>query len=993
MQTFSLFCISLVIVLATGYSDAFTRNDFPEDFLFGAATSAYQWEGAVDEDGRTPSVWDTFSHSNNKGNGDIACDGYHKYKEDVKLMAEMGLESFRFSISWTRLIPNGRGPLNPKGLRFYKNLIKELRSHGIEPHVTLYHYDLPQTLEDEYGGWIDRKVIKDFTAFADVCFREFGDDVKFWTTINEATIFAIASYSEGFAPPGHCSNNEFFNCSTGNSSTEPYIAGHNMLLAHASASKLYRLKYKSKQRGSIGLSIYAFGLTPYTNSKDDEIATERARDFFFGWMLKPLVFGDYPEVMKRILGPRLPVFTEEESEQVKGSSDFVGIIHYMTVYVKNSKPTLSLLPTREDFFADMGAETIYIGNSTFFTWDVMPWGLESVLEYLKHNYNNPPIYILENGNAMKHGSTMEDSESVDYIKGYIGAVLNAIKNGSDTRGYFVWSMIDLYELLSGYEYSYGMYYVNFSDPERKRSPKLSASWYTGFLNGTIDVDPQDIARFQSNFSGSSSLEFYSDAFTRTDFPEDFVFGSATSAYQWEGAADEYGRTPSVWDTFSHSHDIGDGDIACDGYHKYKEDVKLMAEMGLEAFRFSISWTRLIPNGRGPINPKGLRFYKNLIKELRGHGIEPHVTLHHYDFPQSLEDEYGGWINRKIIEDFTAFADVCFREFGEDVKFWTTIDEANVFAIGAYSQGIVGPGHCSSNKYVKCSTGNSSTEPYIAGHNLLLAHASASKLYRLKYKSKQRGSVGLSIFALGFFPYTNSKDDEIATEMAKDFFSGWMLKPLVFGDYPEVMKRNVGLRLPVFTEQESELVKGSSDFVGIIHYTTYSVKNIKPTLSLLPNDISFFTDMGFELIYTGASVSSWKSVPWGFESVLEYVKQSYNNPPIYVLENGFPLEHDTTLQDSERVEYIQDYIGAMLNAIKNGSDTRGYFVWSMIDLFELLAGYETSFGLYYVNFSDPGLKRSPKLSASWYTGFLNGTIDVVPQDVTRFQSNFSGSSSL
>ncbi|KAF3495639.1 hypothetical protein DY000_02056918 [Brassica cretica] len=471
------------------YIDAFTRNDFPEDFLFGSATSAYQWEGAVDEDGRTSSVWDTFCHSSNYlGNGDVACDGYHKYKEDVKLMAEMGLEAFRFSISWTRLIPNGRGPINPKGLLFYKNLIKALRTHGIEPHVTLYHYDLPQTFEDEYGGWINRKIIEDFTAFADVCFREFGDDVKLWTTINEANIFAISSYSEGFAPPGHCSPNSFFNCSTGNSSTEPYLAGHNMLLAHASASKLYKLKYKNKQRGTIGFSIYAFGLTPYSYSKEDEVGTERAKDFLFGWMLKPLVFGDYPDKMKRILGSRLPIFSEEESGLVKGSSDFLGIIHYMTVYVKNSSPTPSLLPSRQNFFTDMGAVTIFMGNSTFF-----------------ESYNNPPIYILENGKPMKHGSTLQDTPRIEYIQAYIGAMLNAIKNGSDTRGYFVWSMIDVYELLSGYIYSYGMYDVNFSDPGLKRSPKLSASWYTGFLNGTVDVGPRAITRLQSNISGSSSF--------------------------------------------------------------------------------------------------------------------------------------------------------------------------------------------------------------------------------------------------------------------------------------------------------------------------------------------------------------------------------------------------------------------------------------------------------------------------------------------------------
>ncbi|CAA7030501.1 unnamed protein product [Microthlaspi erraticum] len=502
MQKCSLFFISLIIILGISYIDAFTRNDFPDDFYFGAATSAYQWEGAADEDGRTPSVWDAFTHFGDKSNGDIACDGYHKYKEDVKLMAEMGLEAFRFSISWTRLIPNGRGPANPKGINFYKNLIKELRSHGIEPHVTLYHYDLPLTLEVEYGGWIDRKIIEDFTAFADVCFREFGDDVKFWTTINEANIFAIGAYTERVVPPGHCSP---INCSTGNSPTEPYIAGHNMLLAHASASKLYRLKYKSKQRGSIGLSIYAFGLSPYTNSKDDEIATERAKDFLYGWMLEPLVFGDYPEVMKGILGLWLPVFTEQESEQVKGSSDFVGIIHYTTVYIRNSSPATSLLPGDSSFFTDMGAEIIDIGNSSISKEISIPWGFESVLEYMKQSYNNPPIYVLENGLGTLHNSTLQDSERVEYIQAYIGAMLNAIKNGSDTRGYFLWSMIDLFELLDGYETSYGLYYVNFSDPGLERSPKLSAYWYTGFLNGTIDVVTQEITQLQRNFSASFSL--------------------------------------------------------------------------------------------------------------------------------------------------------------------------------------------------------------------------------------------------------------------------------------------------------------------------------------------------------------------------------------------------------------------------------------------------------------------------------------------------------
>ncbi|CAA7049787.1 unnamed protein product [Microthlaspi erraticum] len=230
--------IAIFLALASSgrCSSVYSRKDFPRALL--------SWEGAANEDGRKPSVWDTFVHSRNQSNGDIACDGYHKYKEDVQLMVETGLNAFRFSISWSRLIPNGRGHVNPKGLQFYKNFIQQLVNHGIEPHVTLYHDDHPQYLEDEYGGWLNRRMIKDFTAYADVCFREFGNNVKFWTTINEANVFSTGGYNDGSTPPGRCSPP---GCSSGNSSTEPYIVGHNLLLAHASVSRLYKQKYKDIQ--------------------------------------------------------------------------------------------------------------------------------------------------------------------------------------------------------------------------------------------------------------------------------------------------------------------------------------------------------------------------------------------------------------------------------------------------------------------------------------------------------------------------------------------------------------------------------------------------------------------------------------------------------------------------------------------------------------------------------------------------------------------------
>ncbi|KFK37528.1 hypothetical protein AALP_AA4G268700 [Arabis alpina] len=492
-RALSLITIFLLLVSS---SDGYSRNDFPKDFTFGSAISAYQWEGAANEDGRKPSIWDTFVHSRNQDNGDIACDGYHKYKEDVQLIVETGLNAFRFSISWSRLIPNGSGPINPKGLQFYKNFINELVINGIEPHVTLFHYDLPQSLEDEYEGWISRRIIKDFTAYADVCFREFGNHVKFWTTITEANVFTIAGYNDGEQPPGRCSL-PGKNCSLGNSSTEPYLVGHNLLLAHASASRLYKQNYKDTQGGSVGFSFFALG----TSSKDNEIAVERVNDFYIGWMLRPLIFGDYPENMKRSIGSRLPYFTEEESELVKGSSDFVGIIHYLVATVTNIKPNNSGYP---NFYLDLG-----VSVAIHWGYDVAPWAMEGVLEYIKQSYGNPPVYILENGKPLDRGLQLEleDTPRIEFLDAYIGAVLNAVRNGSNTRGYFVWSFMDLYELLIGFEASFGMYYVNFSDPNLKRSPKLSAHWYSAFLKGNNNtfLGSQGITQLQSNFSSSSSL--------------------------------------------------------------------------------------------------------------------------------------------------------------------------------------------------------------------------------------------------------------------------------------------------------------------------------------------------------------------------------------------------------------------------------------------------------------------------------------------------------
>lgn len=483
------------------FAKVYNRHDFPTDFIFGAGTSAYQVEGAAFEDGRKASIFDTFAYSGKylEGNGDVASDTYHKYKKDVELMVETGLDAYRFSISWSRIIPDGRGPVNYKGVEYYNNLINELISHGIQPHATLMHLDTPQVLEDEYGSFINESIIEDFTAYADVCFREFGDRVLYWTTINEANIFILAGYDAGTSPPGRCSSPFGRNCTVGDSTTEPYLVAHNILLAHASVSKLYKEKYQAKQHGFLGFSLYAFHFIPSTNTIEDDIATQRAYDFFIGWFMHPLMYGDYPQIMKINAGSRIPAFTKHQSELVKGSFDFIGLNYYTAMWVTHP----NYMPELRDYISDMAAKWTYYNYSSSSPFDVttfavIPWALQGVLEYFKNVYSNPLIYIYENGQVTEN-KIVKDPSRVEYLQAHIGGVLDAVRNGSNTKGYFVWSFLDAFELVYGYQYSFGLYYVDFINPNRTRSAKLSQRWYSEFLKGK-NVTIDDEGHQQCNIS-------------------------------------------------------------------------------------------------------------------------------------------------------------------------------------------------------------------------------------------------------------------------------------------------------------------------------------------------------------------------------------------------------------------------------------------------------------------------------------------------------------
>lgn len=477
---------------------------------------------------------------------------------------------------------------------------------------------------------------------------------------------------------------------------------------------------------------------------------------------------------------------------------------------------------------------------------------------------------------------------------------------------------------------------------------------------------------------------------RRNFPKGFVFGTASSAYQYEGAVKEDGRGPTVWDTFAHSFgkviDFSNADVAVDQYHRFNEDIQLMADMGLDAYRFSIAWSRIFPNGSGVINQAGIDHYNNLINSLLAKGIQPYVTLYHWDLPQALADKYNGWIDPQIIKDFAHFAETCFEKFGDRVKHWITFNEPHTFAIQGYDVGLQAPGRCSILLRIFCPAGNSATEPYIVAHHTLLSHATVADIYRRKYKAKQRGTIGISFDVMWYEPMTNTSADIDAAQRAQDFQFGWFMDPLFFGDYPSSMRKRVGNRLPKFSAAEAALVKGSLDFVGINHYTTYYAKqNSTNIIGVLLNDtladsgaITLPFNMQGKPIGDKASSIWLYIVPQGMRKLMNYVKQKYGNPPVFITENGMddsnnpfiPLKD--ALNDGKRTKYFHDYLSNLLASIRDdGCDVRGYFVWSLLDNWEWAAGYTSRFGLYFVDYKDK-LKRYPKNSVQWFKTLLNST---------------------
>ncbi|XLR42077.1 hypothetical protein S83_026737 [Arachis hypogaea] len=469
---------------------------------------------------------------------------------------------------------------------------------------------------------------------------------------------------------------------------------------------------------------------------------------------------------------------------------------------------------------------------------------------------------------------------------------------------------------------------------------------------------------------------------RSSFPQDFIFGTASSAYQYEGAAHEGGRGPSIWDTFTHNHpdriaDHSNGDVAVDSYHRYKGDVAMMKDIGFNAYRFSISWSRILPSGnlKGGINREGVNYYNNLINELVANGQQPFITLFHSDLPQGLENEYGGFLSPKIVEDFAFYAEVCFREFGDRVKHWITLNEPVLYSTGGYGNGGSPPTRCSKWMSASCAAGDSSIEPYIVTHHLILAHAAAVKVYREKFKATQKGQIGVTLNSAWLVPLSQSKEDVEAANRGLAFMYDWFMEPLHSGTYPAVMVNRVRNRLPKFSGAQSLMVKGSFDFIGLNYYTsTYATntpcQNGRP--SVFTDSCVRFTTLRNGLLIGPKAASDWLYIyPPGIQGLLEYTKEKFNNPIIYITENGVDEVNDgkMSLDDKWRIDYFSHHLLYLQRAIRNGVRVKGYFAWSLLDNFEWTAGYSLRFGLVYVDYKN-GLRRYRKRSALWFKIFLH-----------------------
>ncbi|XP_026804450.1 lactase-phlorizin hydrolase-like [Rhopalosiphum maidis] len=994
---------------------------FPEKFMIGTGSSAYQIEGAWDADNKAPSIWDDYFHIKkytepptvsfsapkknindfHKGtelptlysettttyiNGDIACDSYNKLDEDIDNLVELGVNTYRFSISWPRVLPDAddRNP-NYIGIKYYETLIKKLIAKKITPLVTIYHWDMPSILQD-LGGWSNPNIVEYFVNYANFLFRTFGKYVKYWTTINEPRLVVNAYGNELLAP----SIGEMFN------GIADYMAARNVLLAHAAVYRLYKKDHFAEQQGYISsLCFDTMAFFPKDpKSEEDKHTVSKAYDFMLGLFAQPLIDGNFPKSVidgvaktnkiENIALKRIVEFSEEEKNDIKGSYDFIAFNYYdsakVTPMVDEQYVKQKYLQKR-DFgvafdIANITMEDTFKGFTEVVTWFKKKFG------------ETTELFIAENGFAEKYG-TDETDKKIKYHTGIWTELEKALNDGVAIKGYCVWSFMDSLEWTSGYfKKSYGIYRVDFNDPKRPRSKKSSFAFFKHLFE-TKSLLFTKVKTLQPKKMASDK---------KFKIADDFLIGTGSSAFQIEGGWNQDKKSPSIWDDYFHTKnlkvtnptiaksaprkkytnfhrgtdfepldetnnmEIINGDIACDSYNKLDEDIKNLVELGVNTYRFSISWPRVLPTADDRNeNEPGINYYKLLIKNLIKNKITPVVTMYHWDLPNILQG-LGGWSNPHIVEYFVNYADFLFRTFGKDVKYWTTINEPR-FVANAYGDETMAP-----------SVGvvfNGFAE-YMVIRNLLLAHAAVYRMYKKKYYETQKGKISLCFDTAAYFPENPKLQADIdAVPKAFDFMLGIFTEPLKNGNFPDSVLKSIAdtnkrekitiKRIIEFSETEKKDIIDSYDFIAFNYYDSFKVQGITDD-DYKEQDFLLNKDLRVKVIPNGTNLADTFQ---GFTNVVDWLKKNLNKPELFIAENGIydaPNKENNEL----KIEYHRGIWTEIEKAVEKGAAIKGYCVWSFMDSLEWSKGYfDKWFGIYKVDFNDPDRPRTKKQSFDFF----------------------------
>lgn len=445
---------------------------FPDDFIWGTSTSSYQIEGAACEGGRTESIWDRFCRTPGKvangDTGDTACDHYHRYKEDIQIIADLGIRYYRFSVAWSRIYPE-KGKLNEEGLQFYERILDELDRHGIEPLLTMYHWDLPQWVQDE-GGWANRASVDYFMEYAKALLDRFGRRVPMWNTINEPFCAAILGYGTGEHAPGH------------RNWREALAAAHHLLLSHGRTVQLYR---QQGYGGQIGITLNMEQVEAASSSVEDMEAAARQDGFVNRWFAEPLFLGQYPQDMMTWYLPYVGAFDfihEGDLQEIHQPGDFLSVNYYSRSVIRSANND-SLL---------QGERMPIVGKVTDMGWEIHPESLYLLLKRVEDQYTKGlPIFITENGAAMDDvmvDGLIQDWDRIQYIHEHLEACLRFIEEGGQLKGYYVWSFLDNFEWAYGYDKRFGIVYVDYTT--QTRALKESAKWYRQVVkrNGLAELE-------------------------------------------------------------------------------------------------------------------------------------------------------------------------------------------------------------------------------------------------------------------------------------------------------------------------------------------------------------------------------------------------------------------------------------------------------------------------------------------------------------------------